>query len=113
MPGRVTQLLRNNTSENTIYSYSVIAIAGIGLIQNANHDFEWVMGSETMMNYYPRILLSQNEVTMDTNQEILPTLTIISLGGNDYNHQNGNVPSQEEFTRGKIITDLSHKGLKS
>ena len=60
-----------------------------------------------------RILLSQNEVTTDTNQEILPTLTIISLGGNDYNHQNGNVPSQEEFTRGKIITDLSHKGLKS
>ena len=113
MPGRVTELLKNNNSENTIYSYSVIAIAGIGLIQNANHDFEWVMGSKTMMDYYPRILLSQNEVIIDTNQEILPTLTIISLGGNDYNHQNGNVPSQEEFTQGKIITDLSRKGLKS
>ena len=96
-------MLKNNNSENIIYSFSVIAIAGIGLIQNANHDFEWVMGSETMMDYYPRILLSQNEVTTDTNQEILPTLTIISLGGNDYNHQNGNVPSQEEFTQGKII----------
>ena len=104
-------MLKNNNSENTIYSYSVIAIAGIGLIQNANHDFEWVMGSETMMDYYPRILLSQNEVTTDTNQEILPTLTIISLGGNDYNHQNGNVPSQEEFTQGKIITGLSSLGV--
>ena len=111
MPGGVTQLLKNNNSENTIYSYSVIAIAGIGLIQNANHDFEWVMGSETMMDYYPRILLSQNEVTTDTNQEILPTLTIISLGGNDYNHQNGDVPSQEEFTQGKIITGLSSLGV--
>jgi hypothetical protein len=107
MPGSVTQLLKSNNSENAIYSYSVIAIAGIGLIQNANHDFEWVMGPETMMDYYPRILLSQNEVSMDTNQEILPTLTIISLGGNDYNHQNGYVPSQEEFTQGKIIKIIS------
>ena len=49
--------------------FSVIAIAGIGLIQNANHDFEWVMGSETMMDYYPRVLLSQSETIPDKNEE--------------------------------------------
>ena len=80
------------------YTYSVIAIAGIGLIQNANHAFEWIMGSETMMEYYQRMLLSESE----TKKEDLdvPVLTIISLGGNDYNHQNGNVPSQEETSQG-------------
>ena len=41
---------------------------------------------------------SENE----TKKEELnvPVLTIISLGGNDYNHQNGKVPSQEETSQG-------------
>merc|ERR1719189_3159042 len=51
-----------------------------------------------MMEYYQRMLLSENE----TKKEELdvPVLTIISLGGNDYNHQNGKVPSQEETSQG-------------
>ena len=80
------------------YTYSVIAIAGIGLIQNANHAFEWIMGSETMMEYYQRMLLSESETKKEDLE--VPVLTIISLGGNDYNHQNGNVPSQEETSQG-------------
>ena len=36
---------------------------------------------------------------MDDKNNV-PVLSIISLGGNDYNHQNNDVPSQEEFSRG-------------
>ena len=47
----------NSLVYDPVASLSVIAIAGIGLIQNANHAFEWIMGAETMMEYYQRMLL--------------------------------------------------------
>ena len=63
LPGTVTKLLQKEKFNDTDfqYSYSVIAIAGIGLIQNANHAYEWIMGAETMMDYYDRILLSESD----------------------------------------------------
>ena len=37
-----------------------------------------------------------------------PDLVVISLGGNDYNHHNGNVPSNEDFSEayGAFITSV-------
>ena len=104
-PGRITNLLEQdshnqNTTKTIDYSYSVIAIAGIGLLQNANHAFEWIMGPGTMLDYYNKKLLSEPESFITTGSEEDPVLTIVSLGGNDYNHQNGDVPTQEEFSQG-------------
>ena len=33
-------------------------------------------------------------------EDSIPDLVVISLGGNDYNHQGGNVPSDAEFSAG-------------
>jgi hypothetical protein len=75
---------------------SVQAIAGIGLTQNAFADMPALLGEETMPDYLDR--------TLQTNEQLLwnftswrPHLVVISLGGNDYNHQNS-VPSNETFT---------------
>ena len=106
-PGRVTKLLKEDPiNKNIKYFYSVIAIAGIGLVQNANAAQEWIMGPKTMMDFYNRTLMSQSGYLFQTGT--IPTLTIVSLGGNDYNHQNGNVPTQEEFSLG-IFTFLTEK----
>ena len=48
-------------------------------------------------------------------EDSIPDLVVISLGGNDYNHQGGNVPSDAEFSAGyeelllKIFTQNSEE----
>ena len=105
MPGRIVEILEEkaNDQSNIDYTYSVIASAGIGLIQNVDHSHEWMMGSETMMDYYSRTLMSENhssilDIIQDLSLPKVSTLAVISLGGNDYNHQGNKVPSQEEFS---------------
>eukprot|EP00494_Astrolonche_serrata_P028307 UN28573 len=65
---------------------SMEAIPGIGLVQNANSNEQWEMGKLTMRDYWLRTLNSQN-TTYDFQHAEPPDLVVISLGGNDYNHQ--------------------------
>lgn len=77
--------------------FEVHAIAGIGLTQNASANQQWQLGPLTLPDYYPRTMESDPENPWDPSK-FVPDLVIVSLGGNDYNHQNGNVPSDEEFS---------------
>eukprot|EP00051_Salpingoeca_urceolata_P028642 m.487699 g.487699 ORF g.487699 m.487699 type:complete len:480 (-) comp25210_c0_seq1:43-1482(-) len=80
---------------------SVQAISGIGLTQNANAKQQWEMGDLTMPEYFNRT------VQEDASQQGLwnfslgqrPDVILVSLGGNDYNHQDGMVPTNATFTR--------------
>ena len=73
---------------------SVQAIAGIGLLQNSFAAHKIVMGDLTMAQFYKRTLLS-NPALYDFSWA--PDLVLISLGGNDFNHQNGHIPTNSTF----------------
>ena len=78
--------------------YYVEAIAGIGLTQNAggsSHVAE--MGPLPMPDLYNRTIQLLAEPVWDFSV-YQPHMVMISLGGNDYNHQDGNVPSNETFS---------------
>mmetsp|Transcript_21172 Transcript_21172/g.35674 ORF Transcript_21172/g.35674 Transcript_21172/m.35674 type:complete len:414 (-) Transcript_21172:82-1323(-) len=78
--------------------YHIEAIAGIGLTQNAGgskHIAE--MGPLPMPDLYNRTIQLLAEPVWDFSL-YRPDLVTISLGGNDYNHQDGNVPSNETFS---------------
>ena len=75
---------------------SVQAIAGIGMGQNAASKQQWQLGSLTMPDYFRRTLRSiPNEWDFSNNN---PDIVLVSLGGNDFNHQDGNEPSSAKFT---------------
>ncbi|KAL1518623.1 hypothetical protein AB1Y20_002911 [Prymnesium parvum] len=76
---------------------SVQALAGAGLTQNANARERWQMGEVTMAGMYTRTLQSDAASFWDMTSHAPPQLVLISLGGNDYNHQEGHVPSDEVF----------------
>ena len=75
----------------------VLAIAGIGLTQNARAKQQWQLGPLPLPGYYNRTLQSEKSMIWDTSK-FVPELVVISLGGNDYNHQKGHVPSNETFS---------------
>ena len=77
---------------------SVQAISGIGLTQNAAAKEQWQMGALAMPDYWNRTLQSRASPVWGFARGI-PDLLLISLGGNDYNHQNGNVPTNATFTK--------------
>ena len=72
---------------------SVQALAGAGLTQNANAASPWQIGEATMAELFTRSLQTRNE-SWDGDA---PDLAVVSLGGNDFNHQDGDVPSNETF----------------
>jgi len=74
---------------------SVQAIAGIGLTQNAYADVSVLLGEDTMPDYYNRTLQTEEQPLWNFT-EWHPDLVIVSLGGNDFNHQK-TVPSNATF----------------
>eukprot|EP00948_MAST-09A_sp_MAST-9A-sp1_P000501 g501.t1 len=82
---------------------SVEAIAGIGLTQNANAKQSWQMGKATMPTYYKKVLQSDHTNKLGMyNFTFHPDLVVISLGGNDFNHQNGDTPNVDTFVQSYI-----------
>jgi len=78
---------------------SVQAISGIGLTQNANAKQKWQLGSLSMPGYFNRTLQTDaKDAPVWDFQSFVPDLVVISLGGNDFNHQGGNVPSNKTFS---------------
>uniref|UniRef100_A0A7S4VUL4 SGNH hydrolase-type esterase domain-containing protein n=1 Tax=Ditylum brightwellii TaxID=49249 RepID=A0A7S4VUL4_9STRA len=73
------------------------AASGMGLTQNAMASQEWQLGSLTMPEYINRTLMTDKTPLWPYPEHPAPDLVIVSLGGNDYNHQGDNVPSDAEF----------------
>ena len=69
----------------------------VSVTQNAHADYEWVLGPLTMPGYFNRTMQTAGEVWNPAR--FVPDLVVISLGGNDYNHQGSRVPSNESFTK--------------
>ena len=63
----------------------IMAIAGIGLTQNANAREKWQMGKLTLPDYFNRTMETDEKHLWDREKNV-PDLVVISLGGNDYNH---------------------------
>lgn len=77
---------------------SVQAIAGIGVTQNAFANLPFLLGQNTISDYYGRLLQTDaNSLWNFASESQRPDLFVISLGGNDYNHQ-WTVPSNETFS---------------
>ena len=81
---------------------SVQGLAGSGLMQNANAATPWLFGPLTMAQLHLRTLLSDARSEWTEERAALtgrrrPDLIIVSLGGNDFNHQVGHAPSAEKF----------------
>lgn len=89
-------------------SLSVQAFAGAGLTQNANARQRWQMGKLTMADYYNRTLQTRAAPVWDVRAHQPPQLVLVSLGGNDYNHQQGRVPTNATFEAAyaKLLSDL-------
>ena len=88
---------------------SVQGYPGVGLTQNANSKEQWIMGKLTMAGLYNRTLQTLKSPLGDSpsnkydladehKQAGASRAVLISLGGNDYNHQKGHVPSNVTFT---------------
>ena len=76
---------------------SVQALAGAGLTQNANAARVWEDGKLTMAQLHTRTLQTSPR-QWDVASHPSPNLVVVSLGGNDYNHQDGHVPANATFT---------------
>lgn len=74
---------------------SVQALAGAGLTQNADAARAWQIGALTMGQLFDRALQTR---TSTWNASAPVDLVVVSLGGNDFNHQDGRVPSNETFS---------------
>ena len=77
---------------------TVVAQGGSGVTQNANARIELSMGPYPMPPYWQnRTLETADQPRWDFGSAREPDLVVVSLGGNDFNHQHGNVPSNETF----------------
>jgi len=85
---------------------SVQAISGIGLTQNAFAQIPWVLGNLTMPDYFNRTIQGTSKHQWNFGKESHVDLVLVSLGGNDYNHQNGDIPSNVDFSS-KYVSFLS------
>merc|ERR1711972_740480 len=74
---------------------SVEASEGIGLTQNAYHDQQWKLGKNTMPDVFGRSMQTNDKFEFDFHWA--PQLVVVALGGNDFNHQEGHVPSDTRF----------------
>ncbi|GMI11106.1 hypothetical protein TrVE_jg9602 [Triparma verrucosa] len=80
----------------------VEAEGGMGLTQNANARIPAFEGKYPLPYFWEnQALLTDSSSSWDptdSNNQLSPDLVVVSLGGNDYNHQHGNVPSNETFS---------------
>ena len=83
-------------------SLSVQAISGIGLTQNAQAKTPWILGSRTMPQYFNLTLQEENKNLWNFTKDGIVDLVIVSLGGNDYNHQKGDRPANDVFSNAYI-----------
>ena len=89
---------------------AIEALAGSGLLQPAKMaqtpHFEF--GKVPMPSFYERALLTHPGSAWNFSSWV-PELVVISLGGNDYNHQHGHVPSNASFSEGyaKLVSRIS------
>jgi hypothetical protein len=75
---------------------NVQGISGSGLTQNAEADQKWQLGPLTMPDLWSRTLQTENSRYNFSN--FIPHLVVVSLGGNDFNHQGNQVPTNSSFT---------------
>ena len=78
-------------------SVSVQAQPSMGLVQNAMAKTPYIIGKTPMPVLFNRTLMSDKSTVWPIGQWV-PDAVLISLGGNDYNHQKGYVPSNATFT---------------
>jgi len=78
---------------------TVLGISGIGVMQNSAAQQSWQMGTVPMPGYFPRAIQSDPSSVWEFAAEVQPDLVTVSLGGNDYNHQKGLMPTNASFTR--------------
>jgi len=79
-------------------TYSVQASSGIGLVQNGYAKQKWKLGDLTMPAYYNRTLQTSEHYLWDF-KKFIPNVVFINLGGNDYNHQGGDVLTNATFEK--------------
>jgi len=98
--------------------FAVEALAGLGVYQNAAASRPWEMGTLTMVDFWPHTLQTSAGTFWSRASEPIqsaapsdaslngsapprgswtPNLVLISLGGNDFNHQASLMPSDEDF----------------
>jgi len=75
----------------------VVALPASGLTQNAFAATPWVNGEHTMADHYERALLTSGGPSAWNFSSFVPQLVVLSLGGNDYNHQALDAPSNATF----------------
>ena len=76
---------------------AVEAISGIGVTQNAAAKDKWQLGPMTMPGYFERTMQTRPTPPWDFAR-FTPEAVLVSLGGNDFNHQGGKVPSNSTFS---------------
>ena len=76
---------------------SVQALSGAGVTRNA-FSLSNQLGTTLLSEYFNRTLQLDTNYAWNFSEESYVDLVIVSLGGNDFNNQNGNVPSNETFT---------------
>ena len=75
----------------------VEALPAVGLSQNAFAKASWINGPHTMSDYYERALLTDGPQSRWNFSTFVPQLVMLSLGGNDYNHQAALAPANATF----------------
>ncbi len=77
--------------------------AGVGLTQNADAAAPWMMGKLTMDNLWNYTLQTETtprfwNLAEQHRRDNASRAVVVSLGGNDYNHQENRTPSNATFT---------------
>jgi lysophospholipase L1-like esterase len=81
---------------------SVQALAGAGLTQNADAARAWEEGKLTMAELFNRTLQT-SPTPWNSLERRQPDLVVISLGGNDFNHQKGHTPTNVRRDTEKLL----------
>lgn len=88
--------------------WQLVALPATGVTQNAFASTPWINGESTMSGYYGRAVLTDGPHSVWNFSAFVPQVVMISLGGNDFNHQGALMPSNTTFdTRCKFSTTTS------
>eukprot|EP00957_Ditylum_brightwellii_P116181 8862098-Ditylum_brightwellii.AAC.1 len=74
------------------------ASAGMGVTQNAAAAEQWQLGPLPLPALINRTLMTNSKERWPYETRPLPDLVVVSLGGNDFNHQGGHVPTDAKFS---------------
>lgn len=75
----------------------VVALPASGVTQNAFASTPWLNGELTMFDYYSKTVLTDGSESLWNFSRFVPHVVLVSLGGNDYNHQNELAPTNAAF----------------